>query len=136
MKRFLVVFIPLLLVFVFVSNLSKKMKEAQYKPTTVETEKQSESEKAQIDWGAEEHKVIVYLLVEGTIKESLNDPESAKFPTYQEKLSHTVYLGDNVYQINSYFRAKNGFGGLIKKGFSVQVFYNKESYRYSDFKLL
>lgn len=88
------------------------------------------------NWGSDENKRLVYSLAMDEIEKTLNDPKSAEFPDYAERAAHVQYLGENVYQINSYLRAKNAFGALILKRFTVKVRYDKESYSVYGFQTL
>ncbi|MBB6012673.1 hypothetical protein HNR59_002018 [Aquamicrobium lusatiense] len=62
------------------------------------------------------------IMAEKFVKKQLNDPSSAEFDP-----PSTLDMGECKYQIVGHFRARNGFGGMIKSRYAIEIKYNNET---------
>lgn len=59
------------------------------------------------------------IMAEKFVKKQLNDPSSAEFET-----PSTLDMGECKYQIVGHFRARNGFGGMVKSRYAIDLKYD------------
>ncbi|WP_240578877.1 hypothetical protein [Ochrobactrum sp. A-1] len=62
------------------------------------------------------------VMAEKFVKKQLNDPSSAEFEN-----PSIVDRGECKYQIVGHFRARNGFGGMVKSRYAIDIKYNNET---------
>lgn len=68
-------------------------------------------------------KLLAYGFAVDNIKERIKDPNSIEIPSITEKVNHVKQKGTdkNTFEINSWFRSKNSFGGMVRSEFSCEV---------------
>ena len=73
-------------------------------------------------------KMLVYDYAIDDIKTRIKDPSSIETPSLTEKSSHvTVTNADATdFHIDSWFRSKNSYGGMVKNTFSCDVTISKD----------
>lgn len=80
---------------------------------------------------------LIYQTAQNHVKRNLHNPDSAKFPL--DKINEHIFKTEeeNIFFINSYFRAQNRMGLTVERDFTVTVEYmgNRE-YRSYDLEII
>lgn len=76
------------------------------------------TERPEVPWAQQDHSAMAYVMMEGFVKDRLRSPSTAEFPgTLDGRISHISTVGPQIYQIESYVDAQNGFGAMVRMNF-------------------
>jgi hypothetical protein len=64
-------------------------------------------------------KIEAYVMAQEFVNQRLKSPGSAVYPDYQD--GYVQRIGNNTYQITSYVDSQNGFGALLRSGWTATV---------------
>lgn len=67
------------------------------------------------------YKLLAYDLATNFVKEHLQEPTTAEFPSTKEKLEHIEYLGNKRYRINSWVDSQDTYGAMARRSFSCII---------------
>jgi hypothetical protein len=74
------------------------------------------------EMGESQKKMLVYNYAIDNIKERIKDPNSIEIPSITERANHVTKIGSSdTYEIDSWFRSRNSFGGMVENSFSCEV---------------